>query len=380
MGKRHWAFFWATPSRPPLFLSPTPDALAYERLFPRACPTPPSSRLSFICLRIPLPYLVTLHSISVHNMELVIAAWVSSGRHTLFTFIYSSALGLHCTCMSDWCFGSCGAGCMALWEGWPSGSWASCLAGRSGKGLGFVVSIRIVHNISLLPKWPAFKPLTTIFDIAPSSSVRSLRPSTKRKQTIYPTSPIRSPSHHRSNQRFQPSQSYETGTKENARLPTPSAEYTNMRSPHTPLAASVLQSSKSVTIAHGLGLSHALIAHRYQQLISLPPPPSLIHPSTHPAHPFQPTTTIIKPPSSPPNPPSSSSTTRTTSPNPPYREICLSKLPYSPQPVTCSTTATRIIYLLERSGKMGFFSCWWWRFERLGAQEDGLSGRGEGCL
>lgn len=206
--------FPATPSRPPLFLSPTPDALAYERLFPRACPTPPSSRLSFVCLRIPLPYLVTLHSISVHNMELVIGAWVSSGRHTLFAFIHSSALGLHCTCMSDWCFGSCGVGCMALWEGWPSGSWASCLAGRSGKGLGFVVSIRIVHNISLLPKWPAFKPLTTIFDIAPSSSVRSLRPSTKRKQTIYPTSPIRSPSHHRSNQRFQPSQSYETSTKE----------------------------------------------------------------------------------------------------------------------------------------------------------------------
>lgn len=143
-------------------------------------------------MRIPLPYLVTLHSISVHNMELVIAAWVSSGRHTLFAFLHSSALGLHCTCMSDWCFGSCGAGCMALWEGWPSGSWTSCLAGRSGKGLGFVVSIRIVHNISLLPKWPAFKPLTTIFDIAPSSSVRSLRPSTKRKQTIYPTSPIRS--------------------------------------------------------------------------------------------------------------------------------------------------------------------------------------------
>ncbi len=102
-----------------------------------------------------------------------------------------------------------------------------------------------------------------------------------------------------------------------------------MRSPHIPLAVSVLESSKSVTIAHGLGLSHALTAHRRYQLISLPPPPSLIHPSIHPSHPFQPTTT--KPPSSPPNPPSSSSTTRTTSPNPSHRGICLSKLPYLPQ-------------------------------------------------
>jgi len=265
-------------------------------------------------------------------MELVIAAWVSSGRHTLFAFIHSSALGLHCTCMSDWCFGSCGVGCMALWEGWPSGSWASCLAGRSGKGLGFVVSIRIVHNISLLPKWPAFKPLTTIFDIAPSSSVRSLRPSTKRKQTIYPTSPIRSPSHHRSQQPFQPSQSYETSTKENARLPTPSAEYTNMRSPHIPLAVSVLESSKSSTIAHGLGLSHALTARRCYQLISLPPPPSLIHPIHPPTPPFPTHYYYYKTPLLTTKFPVLLLNTRTTSPNPPYRGICLSKLSYRIHP------------------------------------------------
>lgn len=159
-------------------------------------------------MRIPLPYLVTLHSISVHNMELVIAAWVSSGRHTLFAFIHSSALRLHCTCMSDWCFGSCGAGCKILWEGWPSGSWASCLAGRSGKGLGFVASIKIVHNISLLPKWPAFKPLTTIFDIAPSSFA-PISPPIHEAQAPYPSHIADLTPKPSSIQRFQHGQSYE---------------------------------------------------------------------------------------------------------------------------------------------------------------------------
>lgn len=110
----------------------------------------PCSHVPFQRLH-PRALLLFAYTISPILLLYIASACITGACHCRLTFfgqtypicfLHSSALLLRCTCMSDWCLGSCGAVLMSLWEGWPSGSWASCLAGRLGD---WVCSITETH-------------------------------------------------------------------------------------------------------------------------------------------------------------------------------------------------------------------------------------------